>query len=189
MTKTKRMIVDNLCRWFQKSGIKSTGDFTFCTAAAILRCTFCPALLPKCGTMWKTTWLHNVGNIRQKDIKILYMKLPRHTVRTFTYVAQWQYTKCAYAMILLFRCDTVSDVLWNAWRSFAGRPTTAGTEQASLETLVFNIHQNHRVYYVCVQCTVHYPAADGIAFGFLSNSCLPTVPGSLFLGSITKTTM
>ena len=68
MTKTKRMIVDNLFRWFQNSGTKSRGDFTFCTAAAILRCTFCPALLPKCGTMWKTTWLHNVGNIRQKDI-------------------------------------------------------------------------------------------------------------------------
>ncbi len=35
----------------QKSGTKRRGDFTFCTAAAILRCTFCPALLPKCGTM------------------------------------------------------------------------------------------------------------------------------------------
>ncbi len=35
----------------QKSGTKSRGDFTFCTATAILHCTFCPALLPKCGTM------------------------------------------------------------------------------------------------------------------------------------------
>jgi hypothetical protein len=40
------MIVDNLFRGFQKSGIKSRGVFTFCTATAILLCTFCPALLP-----------------------------------------------------------------------------------------------------------------------------------------------
>ncbi len=72
MTKTKRMIVDNLFRWFQNSGTKSRGDFTFRTTAAILRCTFCPALLPKCGTMWKITWRHNVDNIRQKDIKSVF---------------------------------------------------------------------------------------------------------------------
>ncbi len=69
MTKPKRMIADNLFCWFQNSGTKSRGVFTFCTAAAILRCTFFPAHLPKCGTMWKTTWQHNVDNIRQKDIK------------------------------------------------------------------------------------------------------------------------
>ena len=46
MTKAKRMIVDNIFIGFQKSGTKSRGVFTFCTALAILRCTFCPALLP-----------------------------------------------------------------------------------------------------------------------------------------------
>ncbi len=45
------MIVDNIFLGFQKSGIKSTGDFTFCTAATILRCIFCPALLPSAREM------------------------------------------------------------------------------------------------------------------------------------------
>jgi hypothetical protein len=36
---------------FQKSGIKCTGVFTFCTATAILHCTFYPALLPSAGEM------------------------------------------------------------------------------------------------------------------------------------------
>jgi hypothetical protein len=45
MRKTKRMIFDNIFLGFQKSGTKSTGDFTFCTAMAILHCTFYPALL------------------------------------------------------------------------------------------------------------------------------------------------
>jgi hypothetical protein len=36
---------------FQKSGTKSRGDFTFCTATAILHCTFCPALLPSAREM------------------------------------------------------------------------------------------------------------------------------------------
>jgi hypothetical protein len=51
MTNTKRMILDNIFLGFQKSGTKSRGDFTFCTAAAILRCTFCPALLPSAREM------------------------------------------------------------------------------------------------------------------------------------------
>jgi hypothetical protein len=51
MNYTKRMIVDNIFLGFQKSGIKSTGDFTFCTAATILRCIFCPALLPSAREM------------------------------------------------------------------------------------------------------------------------------------------
>ncbi len=87
MTKTKRIIVDNLFRWFQNSGTKSRGDFTFCTAAAILRCTFCPALLPKCGTMWKTTWRHNVDNIRQKDIKV--SKYPSQVKKIFVSDKHW----------------------------------------------------------------------------------------------------
>jgi hypothetical protein len=42
------MIVDNI---FQKIGTKSRVVFTFCTAMAILRCTFCPALLPSAREM------------------------------------------------------------------------------------------------------------------------------------------
>jgi hypothetical protein len=45
------MIVDNIFRGFQKSGTKSRGVFTFCTAAAILLCTFCPAVLPSAREM------------------------------------------------------------------------------------------------------------------------------------------
>jgi hypothetical protein len=51
MNKTKRMIVYNLLRRFQKSGTKSRGVFTFCNATAILLCTFCPALLPSAREM------------------------------------------------------------------------------------------------------------------------------------------
>ncbi len=51
MTYTKRMIVDNIFLRFQKSGTKSRGVFTFCTAMEILRCTFCPALLPSAREM------------------------------------------------------------------------------------------------------------------------------------------
>jgi hypothetical protein len=51
MSYTKRMIVDNIFLGFQKSGTKSRGVFTFCTATAILRCTFCPALLPSAREM------------------------------------------------------------------------------------------------------------------------------------------
>ena len=39
------------CYGFQKSGIKCRGVFTFCTAPAILRCTFCPAVLPSAREM------------------------------------------------------------------------------------------------------------------------------------------
>jgi hypothetical protein len=45
MRKTKIMIVDNIFLGFQKSGTKSTGVFPFCTATAILHCTFYPDLL------------------------------------------------------------------------------------------------------------------------------------------------
>jgi hypothetical protein len=46
------IVIMTFCRiLFQKSGTKSRGDFTFCTATAILRCTFCPSLLPSAREM------------------------------------------------------------------------------------------------------------------------------------------
>jgi hypothetical protein len=64
------IVIMSFCRiLFQKSGTKSRGVFTFCTATVILHCTFYPALLPKCGILWNSARLHNVDNIRQKDIK------------------------------------------------------------------------------------------------------------------------
>ena len=74
MTKAKRMIVDNLFRWFQKSGTKSRGVLHFVPLRRFYAVLFVPLFCrprEKCGTMWKTTWLHNVDNIRQKDIKNL----------------------------------------------------------------------------------------------------------------------
>ena len=41
----------DFCGERAKERDKKQRGFTFCTATAILRCTFCPALLPKCGTM------------------------------------------------------------------------------------------------------------------------------------------
>jgi hypothetical protein len=62
------------------------------------------------------------------------MKLPRHTAvrRTLTLRGTTGSIQNAL-LVLLFRCNTVSDLLFNALRSFVGRPTTAGTKQASLE--------------------------------------------------------
>ena len=72
MTKTKRMIVDNLFRWFQNSGTKSRGVLHFVPLRRFYAVLFVPLfcrLREKCGTLWKTMWLYNVDNKRQKDIK------------------------------------------------------------------------------------------------------------------------
>ena len=68
----KRMIVDNLFRWFQKSGRKSRGVLHFLPLRRFYAVLFVPLFCrprEKCGTLWKTAWLHNVDNIRRKDIK------------------------------------------------------------------------------------------------------------------------
>ncbi len=72
MTKTKSMIVYKIFLWFQKSGTKSRGVLLFVPLRRFYAVLFVPLfcrLRDKCGTLWKTTWLHNVDNIRQKDIK------------------------------------------------------------------------------------------------------------------------
>ena len=72
MTNTKRMIVDNIFLGFQKSGTKSRGVLHFVPLRRFYAVLFVPLfcrLREKCGTLWKMTWLHNVENIRQKDIK------------------------------------------------------------------------------------------------------------------------
>jgi hypothetical protein len=51
-----------------------------------------------------------------------------------TYTVTWHSGSIrTVLLVLLFRCNTVSDLLFNALRSFVGRPTTAGTKQTSLE--------------------------------------------------------
>ncbi len=73
MTNTKRMIVDNIFLGFQKSGTKSRGVLHFVPLQRFYDILFVPLFCrprEKCGILWKTTWLHNVDNIRQKDIKI-----------------------------------------------------------------------------------------------------------------------
>ncbi len=77
MTKTKRMIVDNIFLGFQKSGTKSRGVLHFVPLRRFYAILFVPLLWrprEKCGILWKMTWLHNVDNIRQKEIKyIIYL--------------------------------------------------------------------------------------------------------------------
>jgi hypothetical protein len=52
MKKTKSMIVYNIFLVFQKRGTKSRGVLLFVPLReAILRCTFCPALLPSAREM------------------------------------------------------------------------------------------------------------------------------------------
>jgi hypothetical protein len=73
MTKTTRMFVDNIFLGIQKSGTKSRGVLHFVQLRRFYAVLFVPffcRLREKCGTLWKTTWLHNVDNIRQKDIKL-----------------------------------------------------------------------------------------------------------------------
>ncbi len=57
---------------FQKSGKSVQGFLLFVPLRRFYAVLFVPLFCrprEKCGTMWKTTWRHNVDNIRQKDIK------------------------------------------------------------------------------------------------------------------------
>jgi hypothetical protein len=70
MRKKKRMTVDNIFLGFQKSGTKVEGFYILYRSgeyAVLFVPLFCRPR-EKCGILWKTTWLHNVDNIRQKDI-------------------------------------------------------------------------------------------------------------------------
>ncbi len=91
MTKTTRMIVDNIFLGFQKSGTKSRRVLHFVPLRRFYAVLFVPLfcrLREKCGTLWKTTWLHNVHNIRQKDInyieELAHNKFVIHCVFTLT---------------------------------------------------------------------------------------------------------
>ncbi len=71
---------------FQKSGTKSRGVLHFVPLRRFYAVLFVPLfcrLREKCGTLWKTTWLHNVDNIRQKDIKKFYV-IPFNLATIFT---------------------------------------------------------------------------------------------------------
>ncbi len=77
MTKAKRIIVVNIFLGFQKSGTKSRGVLHFVPLRRFYDVLFVPLFChprEKCGILWKTTWLHNVDNIRQKDIKCILYK-------------------------------------------------------------------------------------------------------------------
>jgi hypothetical protein len=102
MTKTTRMIVDNIYLGFQKSGTKSRGVLHFVPLRRFYAVLFIPLfcrLREKCGTLWKTTWLHNVDNIRQKDINIFkffllqlsWLLFPLFVGTMVNYTGQMQY--------------------------------------------------------------------------------------------------
>jgi hypothetical protein len=72
MTKT-RMIVDNIFLGFQKSGIKSREVLHFVPLQRFYAVLFVPLFClceRNAGHSEKTTLLHNVDNIGQKDIKV-----------------------------------------------------------------------------------------------------------------------
>ena len=57
---------------FKRAGQKVEGFLLFVPLRRFYSVLFVPLFCPpreKCGTMWKTTWRHNVDNMRQKDIK------------------------------------------------------------------------------------------------------------------------
>ncbi len=57
---------------FKRAGQKVEGFLHFVPLRRFYAVLFIPLFCrprEKCGTLWKTTWLHNVANIRQKDIK------------------------------------------------------------------------------------------------------------------------
>ena len=87
MNKNKWMIVDNIFLGLQKSGTKSRGVLYFVPLRRFYDALFVPLfcrLREKCGILWKTTWLHNVDNIRQKDIKTVKSPATFLTNCTFT---------------------------------------------------------------------------------------------------------
>ncbi len=58
---------------FKRAGQKVEGILLFVPLWLFYAVLFVPLfchLREKCGTLWKTIWLHNVDNIRQKDINI-----------------------------------------------------------------------------------------------------------------------
>ncbi len=62
---------------FKRAGQKVEGYLLFVPLRRFYDVIFVPLFCrprEKCGTMWKTTWRHNVDNIRQKDIKKLLAK-------------------------------------------------------------------------------------------------------------------
>ncbi len=104
MAKTKIMIVDNIFLGFQKSGTKSRGVIHFVLLRRFYDVLFVPLFCgtksrgvlhfvplrrfydvlfvplfcrprENCGRLWRTMWLHNVDNIRQKDIKTIVWSL------------------------------------------------------------------------------------------------------------------
>ncbi len=69
------IVIISFCRiLFQKSGTKSRGVLHFVPLRRFYSVLFIPLFCrprEKCGTLWKTAWLHNIDNIRRKDIKVL----------------------------------------------------------------------------------------------------------------------
>ena len=78
------IVIMTFCRiLFQKSATKSRGVLHFVPLRRFYAVLFVPLFCrprEKCGTMWKTTWLHNVDNIRQKDI-ITFWAISRDILR------------------------------------------------------------------------------------------------------------
>ncbi len=69
------MIVDKIFLGFQKSETKRRGVLHFVPLRRFYDALFVPLFCrprEKCGRLWKTTWLYNVDNLRQKDIKCLW---------------------------------------------------------------------------------------------------------------------
>ncbi len=72
---------------FKRAGQKVQGILLFVPLRRFYTVLFIPLFCcqrEKCGTLWKKTWLHNVDNIRQKDIKEY---LSRATYSLNSYVA------------------------------------------------------------------------------------------------------
>jgi hypothetical protein len=68
------VIISFCCILFQKSGTKSRGVLQFVPLRRFYSVLFIQLFCrprEKCGTLWKAAWLHNVDNIRQKDIKFV----------------------------------------------------------------------------------------------------------------------
>ncbi len=122
---TAGIIVDNLFRGFQKSGKKSRGVLHFKPLWRFYDVLFVPLFCrprEKCGRLWKTTWLHNVDNIRQKDIKLNKSSLTNIFVnkcwqfRVLNYVLNIHYTSILqflYSMYNFVQCIVILNFLKN----------------------------------------------------------------------------
>ncbi len=102
---------------FKRAGQKVEGILLFVPLrrfyAVLFVLLFCRPR-DKCGTLWKTIWLHNVHNIRQKDIKS-FANIPAVIGQFLVGTDQGKDVSLFRYRLLLFRCHCFCSCTGWSW--------------------------------------------------------------------------